>query len=155
MRITHDTPDRLIIEDRPWFVAGMIWFLGLAAISAVLTGQMDGIGEGILVLSLGIGALAIAWHFLPFQRFEFDRKNNTFTRKIARVTGSKHEVRLLGSIRQAASQGEWSDSGTRMERVALLTDDGPYPLEFGFSGSSRSDVIKTINDWLDQSKLQT
>ena len=149
MRITHETQEKLIIEDRPWFVAGMIWFLGLAAISAVLTGQMDGIGEAILVLALGIGAAAIAWHFLPFQRFEFDRTNNTFTRTIARVTGSKQTAQPLSTIRQAASQGDWSDGGTRMERVALLTDDGPCPLEFGFSGTSRSEIIQAINTWLD------
>ena len=152
MRITHETHERLIIEDRPWFVAGMVWLLGLAAISAVVTGQMDGIGEAILVLALGIGAAAIALHFLPFQRLEFDRANNTFTRTIARVTGSKQEVRLLSTIRQAASQGDWSEGGTRMERVALLTDDGPYPLEFGFTGTSRSDVIQAINAWLNPKK---
>ena len=151
MRITHESHERLLIEDRPWFVAGMIWFLGLAAISAVLTGQMDSIGEALLVLALGIGATAIAWHFLPFQRLEFDRTNNTFTRTIARVTGSKTEVRPLGTIRRAASQSDWSEGGTRMERVALLTDDGTYPLEFGYTGASRSEVIQAINAWLNPS----
>ncbi|MGI9388475.1 MAG: hypothetical protein ACR2O1_00325 [Boseongicola sp.] len=149
MRVTHKSKEMLVIEDRPWFVAGVVWFLGLAAISSVLTGQMDGIGETILVLALGLGAATIAWHFLPFQRIEFDRTNGKFTRKIARVTGSKWEMRSLTTIRQAASQGDWSEGGTRMERVALLTDDGPYPLEYGFSGTSRAEVIQAINSWLD------
>jgi hypothetical protein len=152
MRVIHQTPEMLVIEDRPWFIAGVIWLMGLAAIYAAVAGQLRSTGETILVLALGIGTSAIAWYFLPFQRFVFDRVNGTLARKIARVTGSKHETRSLNTIRQAASQGEWSAEGSRMERVALLTDDGPYPLEFGFSGTSRTDVIKAINVWLDMSK---
>jgi len=152
MRVILETPEKLVIEDRPRFLAGFVWFMGLAALYAALAGQMRGTGETILVLALGIGACAIAWHFMPFQRFEFDRAGGTFTRTIARVTGKKQETRALSAIRQAASQGEWSEEGTRMERVALLTDDGPYPLEFGYSGSSRSEVIGAINAWLEKSK---
>ena len=148
MRVVHDTEDKLVIEDRPWFLAGFVWFMGLAAISVVLTGQTRGPGEVILLLALGIGVAMIAWHFMPFQRFEFDRPGGTFTRTIARVTGKKLEKRALATIRQAASQGSRSD-GARMERVALLTDDGPYPLEFGYSGSSRTHIIGAINDWLE------
>ena len=151
MRITHNTAERLIIEDRPWFIAGLVWVLGLAALSAALLGQTDGTGETILVLALGVGACAIAWRFLPFQRFEFDRPNDTFRRRIARVTGAKIEARQLSTIRQAASQGNWSE-GARMERVALLTDEEPYPLEFGYSGSSRAEIIEAINAWLKASE---
>ncbi len=151
MRVIHETDENLVIEDRPWFLAGVVWFLGLAAMLAALTGQMRGTGETILVLALGLGAAAIAWHFMPFQRLDFDRSSGTFTRTIARVTGKKQETRPLATIQQAASQGSWSE-GARMERVALLTDDGLYPLEYGYSGSSRAEVIRAINDWLEMLK---
>ncbi len=132
-------------------LAGLVWLLGLAAISVSATGQVGGTVETILVLALGIGVCAIAWQFIPFQRFEFDRPNGTFTRTIARVTGKKLQTRALNSIRQAAGQGKWSQ-GARIERVALLTEDGPYPLEYGYSRSERTEIIRAINDWLDAPK---
>lgn len=151
MQVVEETEEKLVIEDRPWFLAGVVWLLGLAALSAAILGQLRGPGETLLVLVLGAGTTAIAWYFMPFQRFEFDRASGTLTRTIARVTGSKKEVRPLSTICQAASQGNLND-GARLERVALLTDDEPYPLEFGFSGTSRTEVIKAINAWLDTSK---
>ena len=151
MQVVEKTEEKLVIEDRPWFLAGVVWLLGLAALYAAIAGQLRGSGETLLVLALGVGTSVIAWHFMPFQRFEFDRESGTLTRTIARVTGSKKEVRPLSTIRQAASQGNLND-GARLERVALLTDDEPYPLEFGFSGTSRTEVIRAINAWLEMSK---
>lgn len=147
MKVTLTTPDRLVIEDRPWFLWISLYGLSATFFFAALTGRTGGAVITLVVLLLGAGALAVGWHFAPFQRFTFDRPSNTFTHAIRRPSGAQIWERPLSEIRRAADEGHWSD-GSRMERVTLLTEDGPHPLESGFSGQSRAHVIKAINDWL-------
>lgn len=148
MRIVEKSGARLVMEDRPWSLAVWLWTMGLGALSAVLLGQLDGAVESVLVGLLGLAATGVAWYFFPFQRITFDRESGTMTRRIARVSGATEVALPLGGIRRAASQGSFSDGGTRLERIALLTDDGPYPLEFGFGSAPRGALIREINEWL-------
>lgn len=147
MKIVLSTADRLVIEDRPWFLWITLPLLGGPALFAALTGRVEGWGTTILVGCLGAGAFAVLWHFAPFQRFIFDRPAATFTHEIHRLTGRQVWTRPLADIRRAADEGNWSD-GARLERVTLLTRDGRHPLESGFSSTSKAPIIKTINDWL-------
>lgn len=147
MKVVETNPDRLVIEDRPWFLWLTLPVMGLAALVAALTGNVDGWAETLLVAALGAGSLWVAWQFAPFQRFTFDRTANTFTHHVRRLAGQQSWVRPLADIRRAADEGNWSD-GSRLERVTLLTTDGRHPLESGFSSASKAPVIRAINDWL-------
>ena len=150
MKIVEQTQARLVIEDRPWFLWIILPCLGIPAIVSALTGNVDGWAGTIIVASIGIGALWVAWHFAPFQRFIFDRDTATFVHKVARLNGSQTWEKPLKDIRRAADEGHWSD-GARLERVTLLTQDGRYPLESGYTGFSRKAVIDSINNWLETS----
>lgn len=147
MQTVSNTHKRLIIEDRPHFLAAFMWLMGLAAVFAAFTGQTAGVAETLLVAFLGLGTVGIAWHFFPFQRFTFDRKAGDFTRRIARVTGATIDTLPLAEIESAALQLHWSD-GARMQRVTLVTKSGPVPLEFGYVGAEREPVVSDINGWL-------
>ncbi len=147
MKVTSSTPDRLVLEDKPWGLAIPLYGVGGGTAFAALIGRVDGIGASLLVGALGLGAIWVAWHFMPFQRFTFDRPSGTFTHQVRRITGTRTWERPLADIRRAADEGQWSD-GNRLERVTLLTSDGSHPLESGFSGTSRDAVIKSINDWI-------
>ncbi len=149
MRTVYESAEHLVIEDRPWLYAVLLWIMGIAALWNALTGQLHGAFETLLVLALGTGTIWIAWGFFPYQRFIFDRARNTFTRRIARVNGAATSTLPITQIERAATQSDWSE-GTRLERVVLLTRDGPYPLEFGFGSTPRRDVVATINGWLGQ-----
>ena len=148
MKVVEDTREELILEDTPTFLAAMVWFMGLLLLALAITGSEDGPGVKLLLGLLGLGITAMAWHFFPFQRITFSRTDAEMVRRIARITGANTDSLAIPSIERAASQGNWSD-GTRMERVVLLTADGPYPLEFGYSGTSRKPVIDAINQWLE------
>ncbi len=149
MNIIQNTHDKLVIEDRPIFIGGLVWFLSAAAVLAVLRGSTDALGETVLVTFLGVGGCVLAWHFFPFQRFTFDRKSGVLARRIARITGAKIKETQIADIKQAANQGSWSD-GDRLERVALLMHNAdPYPLEFGYSSTPRKPIIDAINAWLE------
>ena len=147
MNIVEQTPKRLVIEDRPWFLWIILPCLGVPAVFSALTGGVDGWVATIIVLAIGIAALWVAWHFAPFQRFTFDRDAQTFTHNVTRLNGSRTWETPLSDIRRAADEGHWSD-GNRLERITLLTEDGRYPLESGFTGFSRKAVIDEINSWL-------
>ena len=147
MKVIETTPDSLVIEDTPWFLWVFMIGMGLVTLANALTGRVDGWGATLLVGTLGAGLLWVAWRFLPFQRFTFDRASGVFTHQVRLLTGSQTWQRPLSDIRRAADEGHWSD-GARLERVTLLTAEGRYPLESGFSGTSRSTVIRAINDWI-------
>lgn len=127
MKIVLSTSDRLVIEDRPWFLWSILPLLGGPALFAALTGGVDGWGATILVACLGAGALGVLWHFAPFQRFIFDRPAGTFTHEVHRLNGRRVWTRPLADIRRAADEGSHSD-GARLDRITLLTGDGRLPL---------------------------
>jgi hypothetical protein len=147
MRTVLNTPDHLVIEDRPWFIAGTLWAAGLVAGFAASTGQMQTEGETLLLGALGLAIIAVTWRFVPYQRLTFDRATGKFTRRIARVTGVTTDTLYLRDIRRAAAQSDWGEAG-RLERLVLLTRDSTVPLEFGFVGVPRARLIDTINSWL-------
>ena len=151
MKVAETTPDRLVIEDRPWFLWIILPILGAPALFAALTGQVDGWGATILVAALGFGTFWVLWHFAPFQRFTFDRSAGTFTHEVYRLRKYRVWERPLSDIRRAADEGHWSD-GSRLERVTLLTTDGRHPLESGFSSQKRKPVIEAINAWLEDNR---
>ncbi|NNE81788.1 MAG: hypothetical protein HKN18_16090 [Silicimonas sp.] len=149
MKQTERSHDLLVLEDRPWLIGGFIWLMSIAALYAVLTGGTDGPAETLLVAFLGLGGSAVAWWYFPFQTFEFRRTAGLMTRTIRRLGNTRVETLAFSDFSRAANQGHFSDSGTRMDRVVLLTDNGPYPLEFGFVGASRDPLVASINAWLE------
>lgn len=147
MKVTEETEDRLLIEDRPLFLWVMLFGLGFVSLISALTGRVDGLMETVLVASLGAGMLWVGWRFEPYQAFEFNRDTGIFTHKMQRLTGSETWTRPIAEIRRATDEGNWDD-GTRSHRVTLLTENGAYPLESGFTSLDRRATIDAINRWL-------
>ncbi len=147
MKIIENTSDRLIIEDRPVFLWVVLFGIGFAALASLLAGRVEGTFETIVVMALGIGVIWVGWRYEPYQVYEFDRSSGMFTHRLTRVTGSETFERSLSEINRATDEGHW-DEGTRSHRVTLITKDGPYPLESGFTGIDRKKVIEAINQWL-------
>ena len=147
MKVLENTHERLLIESRPVFLWVMLYGLGSIAILSAVTGRVDGWASTGIVLLFGCCMIWVGWRFEPLQRFEFDRPSGVFTHKLTRLTGTETWTRPLAEIRSAADQGHWND-GSRMERVVLLTNGNPYPLESGFTGQDRSAIVGAINSWL-------
>lgn len=150
MKVVSNSPDRLVIENRPWFLWAVFFGLGGTALFSAVTGQVGDWGTTFLVATMGTGAIWAGWRFEPFQRFVFDRQAGTFVHEVHRLTGSRTWQRPLADIRRAADEGHWSD-GARLERITLLTNDGRHPLESGYGSTRRKPVIDAINEWLGDS----
>ncbi|MEM8632949.1 MAG: hypothetical protein AAGF74_17110 [Pseudomonadota bacterium] len=148
MKLVSNSYDCLVIEDRPVFWTLTVWLMGAGAMIAVLSGQTDGFWQAAMVFGLGAGIMVFAWYCFPFQRLTFDRRRGHLIRRIARVTGGRDDVMELRQIQRAALQSHWGEE-TRMERLALLTDGGPVPLEFGYFSQTRAPLVAIINAWLD------
>ena len=149
MKIAENTDDRLVLVDRTWLIAGVVWLMGLVALYSAVTGaDMDGWGERLLVLCLGLGACSIAWWFMGFLTITFDRPAGKMVREIHRIGRTSRTEISLATIERARLQAERGESGSRMERLALETADGPVPLELGFSGFGRERFETAINHWL-------
>ena len=147
MKIAENTPNRLVIEDRPWILWAVLTLLGAPALYVGFGEQTAGPLESTVAIVVGLGAFAILWHFAPFQRFILDRKAGIFTHQITRLTGRKTWERPLSDIRRAAVEGNRTDEA-RLERITLLTHEGRHPMESGFSSQSRQHVVDAINEWL-------
>lgn len=148
MKIADASPDRLVLTDRPWFLAGTVWVMGAVALGAGLfASDIDSLGERLLVAALGLAGLWVAWRFFPFVTVVLDRSEGTATHAERRLGGTTRREMPLDRIERVATQRLWGETGP-MERVALVTPDAWIPLETVFSGSPRRPLVNRINAWL-------
>ena len=149
MKIVENTDRRLVIEHRPWFLAGTIWAMGLAAIYATMTGDgMDSLAEHVLVGILGIGVTWIAWYWFAFLRITFDRDTGQVEHRSLRPIGSRRKFLDLAKIKFARIEASWSDGGTRLTRLVLDCEDGVAALEYGYGSGDRTVLETAVNEWL-------
>lgn len=151
MRIVEQSDERLVIEHRPWLLAGMLWAMGLAALYAGITGQnMRSTAEHLLVLALGIGTTFAAWYWFAFLRITFDRGQGTVEHRSLRPFGSRSKYLDLAKVQQARVQLSRSESGGLLRRLVLDTPDGVAALEYGFASGDRAALAAEVNAWLER-----
>lgn len=149
MKIVENTDRRLVIEHRPWFIAGMIWAMGLAALYAAVTGNgMDSLAEHLLVAALGVGVTSVAWYWFAFLRITFDRDTGQVEHRSLRPIGSRSKFLDLAKVNGARIEASWSDEGARLTRLVLDTEDGVAALEYGYGGGGRTALETAVNEWL-------
>jgi hypothetical protein len=149
LTITENTDRRLVIEHRPWALAGIVWVLGLLALYSGLTGvDMDGWAERLLVLALGIGTTAAARYFFAFLRITFDRDRGEVEHASLRPFGSRRKYVDLDRVRCAVIEWDWPNEGSGLTRLALETEDGRVQLEYGYGVGDRKPLERAVNVWL-------
>lgn len=149
MRVETDTPDRLIVVSRTWFLTIATAILGVAPVlGAIFDPDIGNIWVRIFLLTFGLTILWLALWKMPFLTLIFDRPSDTITVTQHRITGNTRRTIPLASVTGAMHQSDWSDNA-RLERLALKTPDGPLPLEFGYFSTPRQPVADAINAWLE------
>jgi hypothetical protein len=148
MKIVENTDRRLVIEHRPWAMAGIVWALGLAALFGAITGkQIGSLAEHMLVAALGIGVTFAAWYWFAFLRITFDRDSGQVEHRSLRPFGSRSKFIDLAKVSGARLEANWSDS-VRLTRLALDTEDGVAALEYGYGSADREALEAAVNEWL-------
>lgn len=154
MQIVENTPDRLILQDRP-LVLGIILilvillmvFLGLAMLA-------DAPGMAAMLL-LGAALFGLAFSvFVRRTRAIFDRPTGLFMLQDTTVWGTQETTHPLAHLARANLQSTTSRSSkgrtTMLYRpVLILTEGEPLPLHqvyVGGRGSART--VQALTDWL-------
>ncbi len=148
MKIVENTDRRLVIEHRPWVIAGLVWVMGLAALYGAITGkQIDSLAEHILVATLGIGVTFAAWYWFAFLRITFDRDTGQVEHRALRPFGSRSRFIDLAKVRGARLEANWSEN-IRLTRLALDTEDGVAALEYGYGSADRTALENAVTEGL-------
>jgi hypothetical protein len=154
MKITTDTPDLLIVEDRPILLGlGLIVFIMIfvgIGIGLMLSGE--GWGITFTLIGGGMGFLAF-WAFVRRVQVVFHRPENwvEFRRKnIFSGSRVRHDLSEISRAEIESSQG--SEGGTTY-RVVLVFDRGQsagrHPITLAYTSSASHHLIQAkINDWL-------
>jgi hypothetical protein len=163
MRITRDTPDLLIAEAMPWFIAvmlslGLLLFVGIGLLisSVMLLGTfvMAGIGGGMCLAAICI--------FVERLQLILDARAGTATLRSRTILRHREEVLPLADVLRAT--GETTLSGgvdtdpsrvrRKMHRPSLVLSDGAggevlRPItEVHDSSPASGELVRAINDWL-------
>ena len=155
LKVTTNTPDLLIVEDKPVFLGLMLIifilvFVGAAAM-IVASGEPWGIlfglfggGMGFIGFAVFVRRVQVVFH-RPEGYVEFRRRN---------LFGGSRVRHGLDEIARAELEESRSDDGGPLWRVALVIEEGPsvgrHPVTLAYTnGRGHQRVAEAINRWLD------
>lgn len=157
MKVTHDDPDLLIVEARPWifgliFAGGALAFFGVGVIRLM---ALDIVGLGFIA---GGAFLMLFFHlFVRRVQVVFHRPEGWVEirqRTLRRYDRVRHD---LSEIERAMVETSHSGEGGATHRVALVIPEGQsrgrHPLTNYYTGGQGAErVTKAINGWLDSAR---
>ncbi len=147
MKTATDTPERLVITDAPRVFPGVVCGAAALLFWGALTADPGDLAGRIGMAATGLAFLAAAWAFFPSRVIVFDRTAGLMARESRRIGRTRIRAVPLASVRRAAVQTDNSGDGPT-ERLVLLTEDGPLPLESAYTASRRGAAVASINGWL-------
>lgn len=151
MRVKSETPDLLVLEDRPVFVAALLAAFVLADAAAVVALAGQGEWAGVAMLGLGIPLLLGAGYLFIRRTIVFlDRPGNRVTIRVATFRGQTENSLPLDSVRGAEVQvSRSSDNGTT-QRAALVLEGGARRelTQVYTSGGGAGRAVAAINRWI-------
>ncbi len=155
MRIVEETPDRLVLEERPWLL-GIILTISILVFCALAFGLA---GTSLwLGLGFAVATAVFALAFIAFVRRViaiFDRPARAVVLRTASLLGQREQTIVLTDITcaEVETSRSTSSSGGKLSgvthRTVLRTSGGPVPMTEVFSsGSGAARNAAIINRWL-------
>lgn len=141
------TPERLVLRRQH-----LLPQCGLFLVACVLFWGAWTADRGDLTAQLGMSGTAVAFLvtalvFFPRQVIVFDRSAGLVVNKRDRFVHRSVQSVELEKVKQVAVQSHYGDREPT-ERLTLLLDHGPLPLEIAFGSGRRGDIAREINEWL-------
>lgn len=160
MKVTTNTPDLLIVDDKPLLLGLMLIvfilvFVGAAAM-IVMSGEPWGILFGLIGGGMGFAAFAV---FVRRVQVVFHRPEGYVELRRRNIFGGSRVRHGLDEIARAELEESRSDNGGLLWRVALVIDEGPsvgrHPVTLAYTnGRGHQRVAEAINRWLDVARGQ-
>ncbi|MEM7498429.1 MAG: hypothetical protein AAF371_10620 [Pseudomonadota bacterium] len=155
MRVAENTTERLVIWDRPWLMAGVVWLsAAICVLGAMLNPYDDGFGLRLFLVALAAFLTWIGWVKLPFQRFVFDRAAGRIGRTQWQLWRRREDGMPLDRVVAVRQERERStETNAPMHRLILdyETADGRIesePLSSVLTAGRHDATLETLNDWL-------
>ncbi|MBV7408007.1 hypothetical protein [Maritimibacter sp. DP1N21-5] len=154
MKVTTDTEDLLILEDRPLFLAIMLsgFILVFTAIGLLLLAE--GVWAGLLFAGFGI-VIGGAAHYLFVRRVQvvFHRPEGWFELRQKTVLANENIRHALADLSHAALEVSQASNGTATYRVSLYLPRGDsagwHPVTQAYSNAGgQQRCVDRINVWL-------
>ena len=151
MRIKTETPELLVLEDRPLLIALLLSAFLLIDVAVVFGLARQGEWAGVGMLGLGIPLMAAGLVFFVRRTIVFfDRAAGQVTIRVASLIGQKDDSLPLAEVTGAEVQRNPSSKGGSTARpVLVLTGGRKRPLlSVSTSGLGPSRAAAAINRWL-------
>lgn len=157
MQVIEETPDRLVIESRPWVLGGVL-ILGILILLALAMALWS--ESAWLTLGFGLAALLLCVCFAVFVRrllVIFDRSAGMLVIRARSLSGQTERTLSLGDIlraevettRSSSTSTNGSRSTSVTHRPVLVTRSGPVPLtQIASSGDGAAVIVAAMNRWL-------
>jgi hypothetical protein len=152
MKLREETPDRLVLEDRP-VVLGVV--LALAILGHCAGGLFVAQDDGWTGLGIAAGAMIWGLAFWAFVRRTIvilDRPSGMALRRVASVTGQSEEALPLERVTGAIVQSRRSlgkNPSTTYRAALVVRGDEPFALTQAFSsGEGARNAAAAVNRWL-------
>lgn len=177
MKIIENTSDRLVIVERPWFLAAIMVLFTAAVVHGLATGWADMEISERAILTCFAFLLPLGLHcFVHWVRAEFDRTTGRVDVSRRGLFYDQHRTYALQHLKSARAEVQNHEAATwravlefdkrmlaemepaRRERLERLNAQGfrqaaanEAPLTAYYSSISNAEnVAKTLNDWLGQ-----
>ena len=151
MRILHDTPNRLVIEDAPWGLAIFLIALTLFGAWTALNGLST--GNWVVVLSGLVFALGCPIAFaraVRRARLTLDRTNDRVTWRVRDWRGVSERTWPLAAMGRAFVHIDHDDGPKHRVMFTVADHDKPVPLTIYHSSLGNPGAIANrINRFLD------
>lgn len=157
MKTVEETRNRLVLEDKPWILGGLL-IVGILFFLALALGLRS--ASVWLTLGFGLAAVLISCLFVVFvQRVVviFDRYAGTVVIRRRSLNGETEQSLPLVIVtgadvetsRSISSAGSGGRSTSITHRPVLVTRSGPVPLtQIYSSGQGAERIAAVINRWL-------
>ena len=163
MKVTRNTDDILVVEDRPWLIAIMLVLFILIFVGVGIFLISDGIWAGLIfaIFGGGMGVMALIV-FVRRTQAVFHRPEGWVEIRQKSLIGTTKQRFRLGDISGAhVETSHSSDSQNRSStthRAALVIPQGPdtgrHPITSVYSsGKGAHTITAAINDWLPATDL--
>lgn len=155
MKITSDTPDLLVIDDRPLFIGIALGVFILIFVGIGLAMLLDGLWAGLIFIIVGGGlGLGAFWAFVRRVQVVFHRPEAWVEFRRRNLFGGSRVRHRLDEIDRAEIEETTSSEGNVLARVVLVIERGQsvgrHPITLAYSsGSAHLHIAEAINRWLD------
>lgn len=151
MQVLKNTPEKLVLEERYTFFAGLAWLSAMTLVYGLYNKwpELDDPSKWAMSATC-LGFIAVAVYFLRPSIFEFDRPANHFRWTKPGLFKSHHGETPLDQIKRVRIDADYSDE-TKAYRVLVETQGENVPFQHCYTSSEASDhqqIVNLIRAWL-------